>query len=134
MFQVIAVLAVIAAAWLVHEDQDGWAFVATTSRSPRASLSIFVDLYPNVMVSSTSPANDLTVHNTASGSYALKVMTVVAVVLFPVVLVYQAGRTTCSASGSAGRTSSRQSPARRTAFPPKPVTNPEVGPTTMSGH
>ena len=42
------------------------------------------------MVSSTSAAYDLTVKNTASGTYALKVMTVVAAVLFPVVLVYQA--------------------------------------------
>ena len=41
------------------------------------------------MVSSTRRAYDLTVQNTASGAYALKVMTVVAAVLFPVVLVYQ---------------------------------------------
>ena len=41
------------------------------------------------MISSTSEANNLTVSNAASGNYALKVMTVVAVVLFPVVLVYQ---------------------------------------------
>ncbi len=41
------------------------------------------------MVSSTNPAYNLTVGNTASGAYALKVMTVVAVVLFPVVLLYQ---------------------------------------------
>ena len=53
-------------------------------------LAIFVDLYPRVMVSSTSPAYDLTVHNTASGSYSLRVMTVVAVVALPFVLGYQA--------------------------------------------
>ena len=41
------------------------------------------------MVSSTNAANNLTVADTASGNYALKVMTVVAVVLFPVVLAYQ---------------------------------------------
>jgi cytochrome d ubiquinol oxidase subunit II len=41
------------------------------------------------MVSSTSSAFDLTVQNTASGPYALKVMTVVALVLLPVVLCYQ---------------------------------------------
>ena len=41
------------------------------------------------MVSSTNAAYNLTVGNTASGAYALKVMTVVAVVLFPVVLLYQ---------------------------------------------
>jgi cytochrome d ubiquinol oxidase subunit II len=52
-------------------------------------VSIFVGLYPNVMVSSTSAANNLTVHNTASGAYSLKVMTVVAIVLLPFVLAYQ---------------------------------------------
>ena len=38
---------------------------------------------------STSSAYNLTVSNTTSGQYALKVMTVVAVLLLPVVLVYQ---------------------------------------------
>ena len=41
------------------------------------------------MVSSTSAANNLTVAGTASGDYALKVMTVVALVMTPVVLLYQ---------------------------------------------
>ena len=41
------------------------------------------------MVSSTNAAYNLTVNNAASGDYALKVMTVVAVIFFPVVLLYQ---------------------------------------------
>ncbi len=41
------------------------------------------------MISSTSSAFNLTVNNAASGSYALTVMTVVAAVFFPVVLIYQ---------------------------------------------
>ena len=52
--------------------------------------AIFVGLYPNVMVSSTKTADNLTVHNTASGGYALTIMTVVVIVLLPVVLIYQA--------------------------------------------
>ena len=51
--------------------------------------SIFIDLYPNVMVSSTNAAYNLTVHNAASGGYALKVMTIVVVIFLPVVLLYQ---------------------------------------------
>ena len=51
--------------------------------------SIFIDLYPHVMVSSTNAAYDLTVSNAASGHYALTVMTVVAVIFFPLVLIYQ---------------------------------------------
>jgi cytochrome bd ubiquinol oxidase subunit II len=53
-------------------------------------VSIFVALYPRVMVSSLGSASDLTISNTASSPYALKVMTVAAAVLFPVVLAYQA--------------------------------------------
>ena len=53
-------------------------------------MSIFTGLYPYAMASTTRAPNNLTVHNTASGPYALKVMTVVVVVLLPVVLLYQA--------------------------------------------
>ena len=42
------------------------------------------------MVSSTNQAYNLTVHNTASGPYTLKVMTIVVVIFLPVVLAYQA--------------------------------------------
>jgi cytochrome d ubiquinol oxidase subunit II len=87
--ELLAVLAVIAAIWLVRERRDGLAFAATTVTMAACIVSIFTGLYPNVMVSSTSPAYNLTVHNTASGAYSLKVMTVVAVILLPVVLAYQ---------------------------------------------
>ena len=52
-------------------------------------VSIFVGLYPDVMVSSTNPAYSLTVHNTASAPYSLKAMTVVVVIFLPLVLAYQ---------------------------------------------
>ena len=66
--ELLAVLAVIAAVWLVYEHRDGLRFAATTVTMASCILSIFVDLYPNVMVSSTNPAYNLTVHNTASGA------------------------------------------------------------------
>jgi cytochrome bd ubiquinol oxidase subunit II len=79
----------IAAAWLAAGRSEGWAFAATTATMAFSVLTIFVDLYPRVMVSSTRSAYSLTVHNTASGHYTLTVMTVVAVVLLPFVLAYQ---------------------------------------------
>ncbi|RAG85559.1 cytochrome d ubiquinol oxidase subunit II [Streptacidiphilus pinicola] len=89
ILQFVAVIAVLAAAWLVNSRHEGWAFVATTVTIATTILSMFVDLYPRLMVSSTNSAYDLTVHNSASGNYALKVMTVVAIVFFPLVLLYQ---------------------------------------------
>ena len=41
------------------------------------------------MVSSTNAAYNLTVYNAASGHYALMVMTIVTVIFFPLVLLYQ---------------------------------------------
>jgi cytochrome bd-type quinol oxidase subunit 2 len=88
--ELLTILAVLAAVWLVYERHDGFAFAATTVTMAAAIVSIFVGLYPNVMVSSTNAAYNLTVHNTASSGYSLKVMTVVALALLPFVLGYQA--------------------------------------------
>jgi cytochrome bd ubiquinol oxidase subunit II len=88
--QILSVIAVIFATRLaVSEQQDGWAFTASAIAIAATVGSIFINLYPNVMVSSTKAAYNLTVNNSASGSYALKVMTVVAAIFFPIVLLYQ---------------------------------------------
>jgi cytochrome d ubiquinol oxidase subunit II len=52
--------------------------------------SLFIDLYPRVLISSTSHAYNLTVTNAASGGYTLTVMSIVTALLLPVVLAYQA--------------------------------------------
>jgi cytochrome bd ubiquinol oxidase subunit II len=89
LIELLAILAVLAAVWLVYERREGFAFAATAVTIASCIVSIFADLYPNVMVSTTNPAYNLTVHNTASGGYSLKVMTVVVIILLPVVLAYQ---------------------------------------------
>jgi cytochrome d ubiquinol oxidase subunit II len=89
LIELLAILAAIAAVWLVYEHREGWAFATTTVTIAACILSIFVDLYPNVMVSSTNAAYNLTVRNTASGAYSLKIMTVVVVIFLPLVLAYQ---------------------------------------------
>ena len=58
-------------------------------RDGRTVSSLFVDLFPNVLMSSTDAAYSLTVSGAASGSYALKVMTVAAAIFVPLVLLYQ---------------------------------------------
>ncbi len=68
-------IAVIAAARLARVRAAG----TTAGRSPRRRSpsppsigSIFIDLYPNVMISSTNAAYNLTVNNASSDHYALK--------------------------------------------------------------
>ena len=90
VIELTAILAVLAAVWLIWDHHEGFAFAATAVTIASCIITIFADLYPNVMVSSTNPAYNLTVHNTASGGYSLKVMTVVVIIFLPLVLGYQA--------------------------------------------
>jgi cytochrome bd ubiquinol oxidase subunit II len=88
--EIAGVLALFAAVWLIGDGRDGWSFAATTIAVGLTVLSIFSELYPRLMVSSTNSIFDLTIHNSASPSYSLRVMTVVALILLPVVLAYTA--------------------------------------------
>jgi len=85
-----AVIAILAVIWLLAEGHEGWAFGLTTFTMAATIFTLFADLYPRVMVSSTNAAYSLTVSNASSAPYSLKVMTVVAVIFLPLVLVYQA--------------------------------------------
>ena len=86
---VVPVVAVLAAALLIRSGHEGRSFAATAVSIGGTVAALFANVYPNVMVSSTSTANNLTVDGTASSDYALKVMTVVALVMTPIVLLYQ---------------------------------------------
>jgi cytochrome d ubiquinol oxidase subunit II len=87
---IAAVVAVVAVEWLLREELEGWAFVATGLAIVGITATIFLNLYPRVMPSSIAIANDLTIWNAASTPYTLKVMTVVAAIFTPLVLAYQA--------------------------------------------
>jgi len=84
-----AVLAIVASSWLLGDRREGWAFAMTAFAMAATVLTFFIDLYPNVMVSSTDAAYNLTVQNASSAPYALKVMTIVAIIFLPAVMIYQ---------------------------------------------
>jgi cytochrome d ubiquinol oxidase subunit II len=85
-----AAAALIAAVVLTRIGRDGWAFTATAATLLLAVATLFGDLWPNVLPSSTSAAFTLTVHNASSSPYTLGVMTWVALIATPFVLAYQA--------------------------------------------
>ena len=89
LFLAIPVVGSVAAALLIRAGREGRSFAATAVTIGGVVAGLFANLYPYVMVSTTDPAYSLTVQSTASAHYALSVMTFVALVLFPVVLVYQ---------------------------------------------
>jgi cytochrome bd ubiquinol oxidase subunit II len=84
-----AIVLAAAAAVLAHRGLEAWTFAATSATIVFFFLSYFVQLYPDVLVSSTRDAWSLTVYNTASSHYTLVVMTVAALIGLPGVLFYQ---------------------------------------------
>ena len=90
-----AVLAVLAAVALLGAlganllRREGWAFIGTAVTIGLAVAALFLNLYPNVMPSSTNAAFNLTISNASSTDYTLTIMTVVAVIFTPLVLLYQ---------------------------------------------
>jgi cytochrome bd-type quinol oxidase subunit 2 len=85
----LAIAAVALALLFVALKRHGWAFAATAVATVGWVATIFTSLYPRVMVSSPNFGNSLTVDGAASAHYTLEVMTVVAAIFVPLVLVYQ---------------------------------------------
>ena len=79
-----------AAGAFLRAGRAGWAFTATALSIALLTATLLLNLYPRVLVSSTDNAYSLTIFSTSSTHYTLTVMSVVALVLTPVVLAYQA--------------------------------------------
>lgn len=85
----IAVLAFIYAA-VSAAAKPGRAFAGTAAGITFYFAAQFLDLFPDAMVSSIDTAYNMSLNAASSSNYTLTVMTVVAVLLVPVVLIYQA--------------------------------------------
>ena len=84
----IGAVAAAASVPVALDRRPGWAFGLSAASIALLFCTLFVDLFPHAMVSSTSPAFDITLNAAASTPYTLKVMTVVACVMLPIVLLY----------------------------------------------
>ncbi len=84
-----AVIAVLVCGWFIHQKQDGWAFATNSLAILLTAATTFLILYPRVLVSILDPNFSLTIYNSASGPTTLKIMSIVALIFIPLVLVYQ---------------------------------------------
>ena len=85
----LAIAAASLAVIFVIRGRPGWAFAMTGLGAILLVATLFTSLYPRVMVSSPQFQNSLTVENSASAHYTLVVISVVALVVMPIVLLYQ---------------------------------------------
>lgn len=85
-----AAAALLASGWFIRVKRSGWAFIMTGLTIALSTITIFMGLFPRVMISSLNPEYSLTVYNASSSPYTLGVMSWVALTFVPVVLAYQA--------------------------------------------
>ncbi|MER6847852.1 cytochrome d ubiquinol oxidase subunit II [Streptomyces flaveolus] len=86
---VVAVAALVVALAANQAGREGWAFALSGVTIVAAVAMLFLTLFPNVMPSTLDADWSLTVTNASSSPYTLKIMTWLAVIAMPVVLLYQ---------------------------------------------
>jgi cytochrome d ubiquinol oxidase subunit II len=85
----VAVASLVAALMANRAGREGWAFALSGVTIVAAVAMLFLTLFPNVMPSTLDADWSLTVTNASSSPYTLKIMTWLAVIATPVVLLYQ---------------------------------------------
>jgi cytochrome d ubiquinol oxidase subunit II len=86
---VIAVLALLGIRLFISKGQPVKAFYTSCITILMVIFTGVIGLYPNLIPSSIDPQYSLTIFNSSSSDYTLKIMTVVALLLVPIVIAYQ---------------------------------------------
>ena len=91
IFPAAALFALIGAWWFLRRGQPFQAFLSSAAMIGLLIVSGAIGLYPNLLISTTDAAYNLTVTNAASAENTLQVALIVAVIGMPFVLLYTAG-------------------------------------------
>ena len=89
---VVAILggiALFAVNQFLRTKREGWAFAMTALTIASTLLTFALTLYPRVMISTLKPEWSLTIYTASSTPYTLSVMSVVALIFIPLVILYQ---------------------------------------------
>jgi cytochrome d ubiquinol oxidase subunit II len=84
-----AVVMLLLTGYFINKKMEGWAFISTGLNIVLTQVTFFMMTFPNVMLSTLNPEWSLTVSNASSSQYTLTVMSIVALIFVPIVLVYQ---------------------------------------------
>ncbi|HEY3310796.1 MAG TPA: cytochrome d ubiquinol oxidase subunit II [Anaerolineales bacterium] len=86
---ITAVATLLFTGYFINRKMEGWAFIMVGLNIILTQVTFFSMTFPNVMLSTTNPEWSLTIYNASSSQYTLTVMSIVALIFVPIVLVYQ---------------------------------------------
>ncbi len=82
-----AMVSMLLTGYFLYQKRNGWGFAMHCLAIALTTATLFLELYPRVMISSLNPEWSLTITNAASRPYALSVMSTIALIFLPVVLL-----------------------------------------------
>jgi cytochrome bd ubiquinol oxidase subunit II len=86
---ILSIVTLLIAIYFINRKMEGWAFIVVALHIVLTQVSFFLLMFPRVMISSLDPKWSLTIFNSSSSQYTLTVMSVVALIFVPIVLIYQ---------------------------------------------
>jgi cytochrome bd ubiquinol oxidase subunit II len=86
---ILSIILLLVSGVYIYRKQYGWSFILNSLTIVLVTVTAFLGLFPRVMVSSLKPEWSLTITNASSSPYTLQVMSIVALIFVPIVLVYQ---------------------------------------------
>jgi len=89
LLPVFAVISLLSAGYFIIKDDFFKAFIFSCLTIVMVTFTGVAGLFPNLIPSSIDPMYSLTIFNTSSSEYTLRIMTVVAFIFVPVVIAYQ---------------------------------------------
>jgi cytochrome bd ubiquinol oxidase subunit II len=109
LFPALAVISLLGIKLFTTQGKILAAFYASCLTILMVTFTGVIGLFPNLIPSSLDPTYSLTIYNSSSSIYTLKIMTVVALVFVPIVIAYQIwhyrvfrGKLSSESSGEAG--------------------------------
>lgn len=87
---ILAVVCLLATGFYLIKNKRGKAFVSSALFIISLVFSGIIGLYPNLIPSAIDPKYSLTIFNSSSSPYTLKIMTIVVILFVPIVILYQA--------------------------------------------
>ncbi len=86
---ILAAVALLAYGWFQRQGKEGLTFICGGLVIILATVMVFSGLFPRLMISTLDPAYNLTIYNASSSDYTLRVISIVAGIFLPIILVYQ---------------------------------------------
>ena len=86
----LTILAVVNTSWQISKGKYMRAFISSALTPALLLITVALNLFPNMVISTTDAANTINIYNGSSSTLSLKIMLIIAAIGVPIVVTYTA--------------------------------------------